>query len=1071
MRGVAIGLAIAGLMLVTSPVPAAIGIFNWYPVSQDPAADIHYRLNTDASSGQILIKDALTGTVVRTLILSGSQLVRGPHKVTWLGDADGGGSAPTADYVAEITVSAPPVVEDPQNRYKNRHDFAYVAGALAPFYGVAVDTNPANNDQTNPERSTYGLVYATDTANKRILAFYPDAWTDEIKSGEINAFRSFSSGTAGNASSPWGISVGADGRIYSTARSDTAVQGFHNYSPDGASQSFGGQKSTSQDTLAFGSAADGTALHLRSVGNAIERARVRPDYSYYDDLPADPLKIASTVLSGATSVFGFTAGPTPSETSPLWITNYSVTPSVSKWVWNGASYALDPGWAMTTDPLGPGSAAVGVDISPANPGRMAVGCERRSNNLVLLNAVDGSLIRAYSPSGVMVHNVKFDAVGNIVLDCGGDSRANKQRVVSVFFPEDNGSSDTRTTIAFSHTFGNIPPEVLSASADPAQIRENDLDTASLTVVVQDADGQDTIASVAADLSALGYESEAALTLDAVLGPATARYVLAGVRAKPTSRAGSALITVRVLDSAGGVGFGSAALTLTGGTVTGTVVHHVAGFPIAGAAVTLTDTVSGNVYSAVASSDAGAEGSFAVSANPGSYTVSAAKTGYGPGQPVEGVVVEQDATASGAQPSLGSVTVAEARNAPEGAMVCVEASVVAPPAASDWATGGQAGMLDDDGAGASFKYYLRDSSLQAGPIAGIKVDDGINKPERGDLVIVEGRKLYPNGYERNIQNVGHFHNRGAGQDPLAPEPVPLSSLTRLTYNGDYDGWGRYVQITEAVVVPGSRFETTATVGFRVTDPSTSEQWTVKVWKSLGVTFADLPRDNYKIPLKALVTRSGLFDQNCLEPARLSDMIAPPIMAETCGALRGTLDGVRIQLTRPHIVTLAEPGFFYVQDVQGTAGMRVNSAAPVSPGDEVQIAAEMGTTANGERVLEYASVSVTGTGSTAVRLMRHDTLGGPGYVNGHGLVTEGLLVRIYGRVTWADYLDNYFLLDDGSGVDSADVAPGVKVINTPYLLLPGQFCTVIGVVTPEMKDGKKIRVLRARQKVEDIAILDG
>lgn len=743
---------------------------------------------------------------------------------------------------------------------------------------------------------------------------------------------------------------------------------------------------------------------------------------------------------------------------------------MSKWTWNGVAYEQDASWVMTGDARGPGAVAVGVDISRNGGDLMAVGCERRANNLVFLRASDGSFVRAYAPSQTMVHNVEFDAVGNVVMDCGGDSRSNKQRRVSIFFPEDNGSSDTRCTIPFHHTYGNLPPEVLSCAANPETIRENALDAAALTVVVRDSDGQGSIASVTADLSPLGGEPEAAFALDAILDPQTARYVLQGVRAQPSTRAGQHSITVRARDSAGGTAAASIALGVTGGIISGTAVHEVAGFPIGDATVTLADSVSGNVYTAITSSDAGSVGAFEVSVNPGCYTVSAAKAGYGVSPTVSGLVVEQDQTASGVQPLLGSLTVAAALGAAEGSGVCVEACVVAPPAAADWATGGQKGFSDDDAAGASFKYYIRDSSGGPPPIAAIKVDDGVNKPARADVVIVEGRRLYPNGHERNLQDVTNFHNRGPGTDPLAPEPVGLSSLVRFSDNLDYEGWGRYVQIEDATVVPGSQYETPTTAGFRVTDSTTAEQWMVKAWKSLGVSLADMPRDNYVLPLKALVTRMGLYDQNCLEPTRPEDIMIPAVKAAAPGGVKHVLDGLRVQFTEPLVVTLAEDGFFYAQDAHGNSGIRVASGEQVAVGDAVQISGEMATSPQGERFIDYATVSVTGSGTTLVRLLSHKSLGGPGYVGGSGIITEGLLVCIYGRVSGTDFMDNYFLVDDGSQVDAADVQAGVKVINTPYVLVPGQFCLVTGVVTPELKEGKRIRVLRSRQTFEDMVVVE-
>jgi hypothetical protein len=80
---------------------------------------------------------------------------------------------------------------------------------------------------------------------------------------------------------------------------------------------------------------------------------------------------------------------------------------------------------------------------------------------------------------------------------------------------------------------------------------------------------------------------------------------------------------------------------------------------------------------------------------------------------------------------------------------------------------------------------------------------------------------------------------------------------------------------------------------------------------------------------------------------------------------------------------------------------------------------------------------------------------------GTSTEGLLMRVAGKVTDVDFFEGAFWLDDGSGVDSGRPVKGIKVIRTETFPFVGQYLIVTGVVTCEVVDGKKIRVLRGRE----------
>ncbi len=191
----------------------------------------------------------------------------------------------------------------------------------------------------------------------------------------------------------------------------------------------------------------------------------------------------------------------------------------------------------------------------------------------------------------------------------------------------------------------------------------------------------------------------------------------------------------------------------------------------------------------------------------------------------------------------------------------------------------------------------------------------------------------------------------------------------------------------------------------------------------------------------------------------------------GAAKAQGDGTKVEITQEKVVTLSpvgETGFFYMQDADGTAGIRVETADMLPPvGATVLVSGRLGTNANGERVIRDATVTIKGEGSTPVRNITQRDAGGAGYVGPDGqpltlgASNEGLLMRVAGKVTDIDFFEGAFWLDDGSGVDSGVPAKGIKVIRTETFPLVGQFLAVTGVVTPEIVGGKKVRVLRGRE----------
>ena len=197
----------------------------------------------------------------------------------------------------------------------------------------------------------------------------------------------------------------------------------------------------------------------------------------------------------------------------------------------------------------------------------------------------------------------------------------------------------------------------------------------------------------------------------------------------------------------------------------------------------------------------------------------------------------------------------------------------------------------------------------------------------------------------------------------------------------------------------------------------------------------------------------------------------VKAPGIGQAKTVSDGTKVEITGEKVVTLSpigEPGFFYMQDPDGTAGIRVETAGALPPlGASVLVSGRMGTASSGERVIREATVTIKGAGTTPVRNITQRSAGGAGYVGPDGLPltlgtsTEGLLMRVAGKVTDVDFFEGAFWLDDGSGVDSGRPVKGIKVIRTETFPFVGQYLIVTGVVTCEVVDGKKIRVLRGRE----------
>lgn len=178
-----------------------------------------------------------------------------------------------------------------------------------------------------------------------------------------------------------------------------------------------------------------------------------------------------------------------------------------------------------------------------------------------------------------------------------------------------------------------------------------------------------------------------------------------------------------------------------------------------------------------------------------------------------------------------------------------------------------------------------------------------------------------------------------------------------------------------------------------------------------------------------------------------------------------------------VTAAFGNYFYIEEPDRSAGIKVSNWTAPPAGSVVTVAGRM-TTLNGEREISASSVVVTGTAAMPQPLsMNSRDLGGgavsnatPGVANGTGLNNVGLLVECSGKVT-AVVPGFYVYIDDGTGMRDGYGYTGVRLDvsalqgwNAPP---SGRFIRATGISSTSMIAGKVQRRIKVRSS-SDITI---
>ncbi|MBP6964839.1 MAG: N-acetylmuramoyl-L-alanine amidase [Armatimonadetes bacterium] len=171
----------------------------------------------------------------------------------------------------------------------------------------------------------------------------------------------------------------------------------------------------------------------------------------------------------------------------------------------------------------------------------------------------------------------------------------------------------------------------------------------------------------------------------------------------------------------------------------------------------------------------------------------------------------------------------------------------------------------------------------------------------------------------------------------------------------------------------------------------------------------------------------------------------------------------------VVTANFGSFFYIEEPDGSSGIRVNAGGPATGA----LASVSGTiqTVGGERVIASASVGSSGTGAIpAAALLKNLSLGGgslnaytPGVMDGLGANNLGLFVSVAGRVTHVGA--GFCYVDDGSmQAQDGSGYPGVRV-DTSSITAPamGTYAVIEGISSTYAIGSENVRMLRATGKV--------
>lgn len=179
---------------------------------------------------------------------------------------------------------------------------------------------------------------------------------------------------------------------------------------------------------------------------------------------------------------------------------------------------------------------------------------------------------------------------------------------------------------------------------------------------------------------------------------------------------------------------------------------------------------------------------------------------------------------------------------------------------------------------------------------------------------------------------------------------------------------------------------------------------------------------------------------------------------CAGLKSLPNGTAVHL-HGRVVTTAFTGYFYIEDIDRTSGMRVNdTSAFVSQGDIVEISGVIGTQ-SGQKIIQVDSsdstqfVNVLASGYPLPRPL--GMVGKAVAAGSPGIDNTGMLVTVWGKATcdsfYAPSGDWCTYIDDGSNVSNDTTTAGLKVYDY-NMHSKDEFVSLTGVAAMELPAGQ-------------------
>lgn len=167
-------------------------------------------------------------------------------------------------------------------------------------------------------------------------------------------------------------------------------------------------------------------------------------------------------------------------------------------------------------------------------------------------------------------------------------------------------------------------------------------------------------------------------------------------------------------------------------------------------------------------------------------------------------------------------------------------------------------------------------------------------------------------------------------------------------------------------------------------------------------------------------------------------------------------------------------FYIQEENGTSGIRVISSTVVEEGDVVTVVGDL-TTPSGERSIQAVSVDILENQTKQAKPfgMPNRSIGGSdvneytkGVTGGAGLRNIGVLIRTWGKVKYVGgEQESFFYIDDGSRMQDNSGHDGIRVEcrNLPKPVI-GQYLCVTGVCGCKYIDTHIIPIIKLRKQTD-------